>query len=243
MVVRLLQTSNFKRPVNKHPLYPPEFQQEIDFVRAQPKDTIHTIYRDYDKDPVQYVGWNGGVLYFFSQINRPQEKECPINCANGNLDIGGTGPYSKGYDATMENTGTIHFEIPINHIFTIIKFSKFLTYFLGSSNGGIRHISANTHLYSDVVMQYFSWAEYDFMQKPEPKVSRHFLPPTYPRPRTNFKFSPPSFPTADLNIVSTGFKKLWILVLMCTVTVAAKIIARYVPCNFFFTRLTKRAGR
>jgi hypothetical protein len=41
---------------------------------------------------------------------------------------------------------------------------------VGRWKGDHRLIAGNSHLDSDVPIQYFSWAEYQFMQPPIPKV-------------------------------------------------------------------------
>ena len=76
--------------------------------------------------------------------------DCDIPCVGRGPepDIGGSQfcSHSKSYERTMENSG------------------RYM--------GDFKHIAGNSHLNSDVPIQYFSWAEYEFMRPPEPKVNK-----------------------------------------------------------------------
>jgi hypothetical protein len=119
---------------------PTEYRNQAKEINEQPRDCIHTIFRDYKINPVKHSGRSSVDL-----------SDCPIPCVSGVDDISSNlvCPHTKFWSATMENRG--------------------------SSIGDMKNIYGNSRLHSDVVMQYFSWAEYDFMMPPRPKTSTAML--------------------------------------------------------------------
>ena len=47
---------------SKRPLYPSSWQADIDKVREAKSNCIHTINRDYTKNPIEHSGRGTGVL-------------------------------------------------------------------------------------------------------------------------------------------------------------------------------------
>eukprot|EP01119_Soliformovum_irregulare_P004436 TRINITY_DN1543_c0_g1_i1.p1 TRINITY_DN1543_c0_g1~~TRINITY_DN1543_c0_g1_i1.p1 ORF type:complete len:516 (+),score=136.53 TRINITY_DN1543_c0_g1_i1:1328-2875(+) len=79
-----------------------------------------------------------------------EKHECDIPCVweGDDPDVGGASsdPHNKRVSMTMENYGTV-------------------------AHGDSKTINGNTNLLSDVPLQYFSWAEYPFMDPPHAKTA------------------------------------------------------------------------
>eukprot|EP01114_Cavostelium_apophysatum_P018071 TRINITY_DN550_c1_g1_i1.p1 TRINITY_DN550_c1_g1~~TRINITY_DN550_c1_g1_i1.p1 ORF type:complete len:562 (-),score=100.24 TRINITY_DN550_c1_g1_i1:1355-3040(-) len=103
--------------------------------KVEKNDCVHTIHRDYSKNPVEFAALETKSI------------ECDVPCARGSKEIGGSGcTHARGYERTMENTGR----------------------YIGDQHT----IAGNTHRDSDVHIQYYSWAEYEFMRPPRKKTAK-----------------------------------------------------------------------